>query len=54
VTKTQITEAIYTHGVLKLAVDLNLRQQQRVRLIIEGTEEGFGDRDAAQVEKGQA
>jgi predicted DNA-binding antitoxin AbrB/MazE fold protein len=44
---TQITEAIYTHGVLKPAVDLNLREEQRVRLIVEPIEEGFGDRDAA-------
>jgi len=44
---TQITEAIYTRGVLKPAVDLNLREEQRVRLIVEPIEEGFGDRDAA-------
>jgi predicted DNA-binding antitoxin AbrB/MazE fold protein len=44
---TQITEAIYTHGVLKPAVDLNLREEQRVRLIVEPIEEGFGDRDPA-------
>jgi len=44
---TQITEAIYTHGVLKPAVDLNLREQQRVRVIVESIEDCPGDRDAA-------
>jgi predicted DNA-binding antitoxin AbrB/MazE fold protein len=44
---TQITEAIYTHGVLKPAVDLNLREQQRVRVIVEPIEDTLGDRDAA-------
>jgi predicted DNA-binding antitoxin AbrB/MazE fold protein len=44
---TQTTEAIYTHGVLKPAVDLNLREQQRVRVIVEPIEDSFGDRDAA-------
>ena len=44
---TQITEAIYTHGVLKPAVDLNLREQQRVRVIVEPIEDSRGDRDAA-------
>ena len=44
---TQITEAIYTDGVLKPAVDLNLREQQRVRVIVEPIEGGLGDRDAA-------
>jgi predicted DNA-binding antitoxin AbrB/MazE fold protein len=44
---TQITEAIYTRGVLKPAVDLNLREQQRVRVIIEPIEDSLEDRDAA-------
>jgi predicted DNA-binding antitoxin AbrB/MazE fold protein len=44
---TQITEAIYTHGVLKPAVDLNLREQQRVRVIVQPIEDSLGDRDAA-------
>jgi predicted DNA-binding antitoxin AbrB/MazE fold protein len=44
---TQITEAIYTQGVLKPAADLNLREQQRVRVIVEPIEESLGDRDAA-------
>lgn len=44
---TQITEAIYTHGVLKPATDLNLREQQRVRVIVEPMEDTLGDRDAA-------
>jgi len=44
---TQITEAIYTHGVLRPATDLNLREQQRVRVIVEPMEDTLGDRDAA-------
>ena len=44
---TQITEAIYSHGVLKPAVDLNLREQQRVRVIVEPFEDTPRDRDAA-------
>ena len=31
----QVTEAIYTHGVLKPMEELALREAQRVRLIIE-------------------
>ena len=44
---TQITEAIYTHGVLKPAADLKLREQQRVRVIVEPIEDNLGDRDLA-------
>lgn len=44
---TQITEAIYTQGVLKPAIDLNLGEQQRVRVIIEPIDDGLEDRDAA-------
>jgi len=44
---TQITEAIYTHGVLKPSGNLNLREQQRVRVIVEPLEDTPGDRDAA-------
>lgn len=36
---TRITEAIYTHGVLKPTADLELREQQRVRVIVEPIEE---------------
>jgi len=42
---TRITEAIYMHGVLKPTDDLELREQQRVRLIVESVEEG-GDQRA--------
>jgi predicted DNA-binding antitoxin AbrB/MazE fold protein len=35
---TRITEAIYTHGVLKPTADLELREQQRVRVIVEPIE----------------
>jgi predicted DNA-binding antitoxin AbrB/MazE fold protein len=44
---TQITEATYTQGVLKPATNLNLREQQRVRVIVEPMEDALGDRDAA-------
>jgi predicted DNA-binding antitoxin AbrB/MazE fold protein len=44
---TQTTEAVYTNGVLKPATDLNLREQQRVRVIVEPIEDSLGDRDAA-------
>jgi predicted DNA-binding antitoxin AbrB/MazE fold protein len=43
----QITEAVYTQGVLKPATDLNLREQQRVRVIVEPIEDSLGDRDAS-------
>ena len=42
---TRITEAIYTHGVLKPTADLELREQQRVRLIVESVEECGEERD---------
>lgn len=44
---TRITEAIYTHGVLKPTGDLQLREQQRVRVIVEPIEERDEDRAAA-------
>ena len=44
---TQNTEAIYTHGILKPTTDLDLREQQRVRVIVEPIEESIEDRDAA-------
>jgi predicted DNA-binding antitoxin AbrB/MazE fold protein len=44
---TQVTEAIYTHGILKPAVDLSLREQQRVRVIVEPIADSLEDRDAA-------
>jgi len=44
---TRITEAIYTHGVLKPTADLELREQQRVRVIVEPIEEPDEDRAAA-------
>jgi predicted DNA-binding antitoxin AbrB/MazE fold protein len=44
---TQITEAIYTRGVLKPAGELGLREQQRVRLIVEPIDEVAIDREAA-------
>jgi predicted DNA-binding antitoxin AbrB/MazE fold protein len=45
----QVTEAIYTHGVLKPKGDLALREAQRVRLIIEPLEDETAstDRSAA-------
>ncbi len=44
---TQITEAIYTHGVLKPTAELDLREQQRVRIIVEPLDEQREDRAAA-------
>ena len=44
---TQITEAIYTHGVLKPTAELDLREQQRVRVIVETLDEQREDRAAA-------
>jgi predicted DNA-binding antitoxin AbrB/MazE fold protein len=32
---TRVTEAVFSHGVLRPADDLGLREEQRVRLIIE-------------------
>ena len=44
---TQITEAVYTHGILKPVADLNLWEPQRVRLMVEPIEDYAGDRDVA-------
>jgi predicted DNA-binding antitoxin AbrB/MazE fold protein len=44
---TQKVDAIYTGGVLKPTRDLSLRENQRVRLIVETIEEPDGDRAAA-------
>jgi predicted DNA-binding antitoxin AbrB/MazE fold protein len=44
---TKITEAVYTHGVLKLTADLDLREQQRVRVTVETLDEPHQDRAAA-------
>jgi predicted DNA-binding antitoxin AbrB/MazE fold protein len=45
----QVTEAIFTHGILKPEGNLALREAQRVRLIIEpiDDETESGDRQAA-------
>jgi predicted DNA-binding antitoxin AbrB/MazE fold protein len=44
---TRITEAIYTHGVLRPTADLQLREQQHVRVIVEPIDERDEDRAAA-------
>jgi len=44
---TQIIEAIYTHGVLKPTGELDLREDQRVRVIVELLDESREDRAAA-------
>jgi len=44
---TRITQAVFCKGVLKPAEDLGLREQQRVRLIVESTDERREDRAAA-------
>ncbi len=44
----QITEAVFSHGVLKPVSEIHLKEQQRVRLIIEPVEVGQdADRAAA-------
>lgn len=44
----QVTEAVFTQGVLKPVGELQLREQQRVRLIIEPVDVGQdSDRAAA-------
>ena len=45
----QRTEAVYSDGVLKPTRALSLRDQQRVRLLVEPIDEGAGDRHAALV-----
>ena len=44
---TQFTEAVYTHGVLKPASELSLRERQRVRLIVEPIDEVAENRETA-------
>ena len=44
---TLITDAIYTQGVLKPTAALDLREQQRVRVIVETLDEQGEDRAAA-------
>ena len=45
---SQVTEAIYSHGVLKPLGDLGLRELQRVRVTVEPIDDGSrGDRAAA-------
>ncbi len=43
----QITEAIFTGGVLKPIENLSLRESQRVRLIVEPIGDPLPDREAA-------
>jgi predicted DNA-binding antitoxin AbrB/MazE fold protein len=44
---TKVTDAVYSHGVLKPTEDLGLRDEQRVRLIVETIDERGEDRAAA-------
>ena len=44
---TKRTEAVYSRGVLKPAEDLGLREDQRVRLIVETVDDQPVDRAAA-------
>jgi predicted DNA-binding antitoxin AbrB/MazE fold protein len=44
---TQVTEAIYTHGVLKPTEELDLREDQRVRVIVEPLDDRREDRATA-------
>ena len=43
----QITEAIFTGGVLRPLEELSLRESQRVRLIVEPLNEPMPEREAA-------
>jgi len=43
----QHIEAVFSDGVLKPTRELGLRDQQRVRLIVETIDEAPADRDAA-------
>ena len=44
---TQVSEAIYARGVLKPVEPLDLRENQRVRIIIEPLDESREDRTVA-------
>ena len=44
---TQITDAIYTNGVLQPTGELSLREQQRVRVIVEAIDDVAEDRATA-------
>jgi len=44
---TRVTEAVYSKGVLKPADDLGLREERRVRLIVETVDERPEDRAVA-------
>ena len=44
---TRVTEAVFSKGVLKPAEDLGLREEQRVRLIVESVDDRPDDRAAA-------
>jgi predicted DNA-binding antitoxin AbrB/MazE fold protein len=43
----QVTEAIFVHGVLKPVEELSLRENQRVRLIVEALTDEPKNREAA-------
>ena len=43
----QVTDAIYTGGVLRLLGSVSLNEAERVRLIIERTEQPVADREVA-------
>jgi predicted DNA-binding antitoxin AbrB/MazE fold protein len=42
---TKVTEAVYSQGVLKPVEDLGLREDQRVRLIVETVDDKAADCD---------
>jgi len=48
---TQVTEAVYTQGVLKPVGELALREAQRVRLIVESLEDVGGDERSAALKR---
>ena len=44
---TRFAEAVFTHGVLKPTTDLDLREDQRVRIIVEPIDDQRPERSAA-------
>jgi predicted DNA-binding antitoxin AbrB/MazE fold protein len=48
---TQITEATYDGGVLRPAAPLNLREHERVRIIVQQMEELTPDRRSAAMDR---
>jgi predicted DNA-binding antitoxin AbrB/MazE fold protein len=50
---TKVTEAVYSQGVLKPVEDLGLREDQRVRLIVETVDDKAADRCSTRQTEGR-